>query len=56
MKKMNTYSKNRLQEYCQSKNISLPKYLIKKESGPPHIRKFQVFLYDEVVLLRKVLF
>ncbi|CAF0914982.1 unnamed protein product [Rotaria sp. Silwood1] len=39
---MDTTWKNRLQEYCQKKKISLPNYRIKNQSGPAHILKFQV--------------
>lgn len=43
MDRINTFHKNRLQEYCQSQNISLPKYRTEKETGPSNIRSFQVF-------------
>ena len=39
---MDSKWKNNLQEYCQKHKIRLPNYRIKKQSGPPHILKFQV--------------
>jgi len=38
---MNTIWKNSLQEFCQKQKISLPTYRIKKQSGPPHMLRFQ---------------
>lgn len=35
-------SKSSLQEYVQSKNLSTPRYLVAKESGPDHDKKFVI--------------
>ncbi|CAF1145833.1 unnamed protein product [Adineta steineri] len=39
---MNISWKNRLQEYCQKRKISLPTYRVKNQSGPGHMLEFQV--------------
>ncbi len=38
---MNLSWKNRLQEYCMKNKFSLPDYRLRKQSGPPHLPKFQ---------------
>ncbi len=40
--------KSRLQEYCQQKHNTLPKYIIESEEGPDHIK-----LFESVVLIDK---
>ena len=42
--------KSALQEWVQQRGLSLPRYTVKRESGPAHARRFvvQVWLEDEV--------
>ncbi len=48
---IDTNYKGQLLEFCHSKKISVPRYVVKNEDGPPHNKKFtiEVYIGEELV-------